>query len=220
MPRKNHSSQIIPFAVGALICASSFFFDSSVIAWVAAHPDREVTVAARFFTKWGDFPPIVGLLLLLLLIGWLMKRPAFNRILIFMLGSSVTGGLLANVLRILTGRTRPSARVASGWYGLMAHGRWVAGSYAYSSFPSAHTAVAIACVAPLWILLPPARRLLIALPASLIALCIAASRILLNAHHLSDVLTSAWLGTLVAVLVCARFGKARTVPPEKISQIR
>ena len=122
------------------------------------------------------------------------------------LGSAVAGGLVANILRLLTGRARPGARVPAGWYGLRDHGVWIAGSYRYSSFPSAHTAVAIACVVPLWLLLPRRQRVVIALPATLIALCIAASRILLNAHHLSDVLTSAWLGILISSLICARFG--------------
>jgi len=195
----------LPFAVGALVCALSFLFDNKVIAWVAAHPSRQITQAARFFTTWGDFPPIVALLLLALLVAWLLKRPVIFRLLFLMLGSAVAGGLAANILRVLTGRARPSAKVPPGWYGLRDHGAWIAGRYGYSSFPSAHTAVAIACVVPLWLLLRPPQRFLIAIPATVIALCIAASRILLNAHHLSDVLASVWLGVLISRLICARF---------------
>jgi membrane-associated phospholipid phosphatase len=161
---------------------------------------------ARFFTHWGDFPPIALLLLLLLLIASLLRRPFAARILLLMLGSAVAGGLVANLLRILTGRARPSTKGPPGWYGLRTHGRWIAGSYKYSSFPSAHTAVAIACVIPLWLLLPARLRLPVALPATLAALCIAASRIILNAHHLSDVLCSVWLGTAISSLLCAHFG--------------
>jgi membrane-associated phospholipid phosphatase len=193
------------FAVGALLCALSFLFDNNVIAWVARHPSRQITQEARFFTMWGDFPPIVALLLLALLVAWLLKRPFAIRLLVLMLGSAVAGGLVANILRVLTGRTRPSAKVPPGWYGLRDHGAWIAGRYGYSSFPSAHTAVAIACIVPLWLLLPPLQRIAVAIPATLIALCIAASRILLNAHHLSDVLTSVWLGILISSLICARF---------------
>jgi membrane-associated phospholipid phosphatase len=190
-----------------LLCGVSFFFDNSVIGWVAAHPSPPVRSVARFFTRWGDFPPIVALLLLVLLIAWLLKRPFVIRILLLMLGSAVAGGLAANILRVLTGRARPSAKVPPGWYGLRDHGTWIAGSYGYSSFPSAHTAVAIACVVPLWVFLSPRLRLLIALPATIFALCVAASRILLNAHHLSDVLASVWLGILLATLVCGRFAR-------------
>lgn len=189
-------------ALGALVCGASFLGDNAVIAWVSAHPDPGVRRIAHFFTYWGDFIPIVLLLVLLLAIARMLKRPFAVRVLMLMLGSAVGGGLAANILRVLTGRARPSARVPPGWYGLRDHGKWIAGSYQYSSFPSAHTAVAIACIVPLWLLLPPRQRLLIACPATLIAVCIAASRILLNAHHLSDVLTSVWLGTVISTLVC------------------
>jgi membrane-associated phospholipid phosphatase len=126
-----------------------------------------------------------------------------------MLGSAIAGGLAANVVRLLTGRTRPSAAIAPGWYGLWNHGVWIAGKYEYSSFPSAHTAVAIACVVPLWLLTPGRWRMPVAVPATMIALCIAASRILLNAHHLSDVLASVWLGSLIGYLVCRRVGVSK-----------
>jgi membrane-associated phospholipid phosphatase len=200
-------SRVLPWllALAAVFCIASFFFDNAVIAWVAAHPSPAVKMAARFFTRWGDFPPIVALLLLLLLIAWLLKRPFVMRILILMLACAMAGGLAANILRLLTGRARPSAKVPPGWYGLRDHGTWIAGSYGYSSFPSAHTAVAIACVVPLWIFLSPRLRLLVAFPATLIALSVAASRILLNAHHLSDVLTSICLGILLAALISSRF---------------
>jgi len=191
------------------LCAVSFLFDNAVIAWVAAHPGHHVKHVAQFFTKWGDFPPIVALLAVLLLIAWLMKRPAFIRIVLLMLGSAMASGLVANILRVLTGRSRPSTSGPPGWYGLKLHGQWIAGTYSYSSFPSAHTAVAIACIVPLWIMLPPARRLSIALPATLLALGVAASRILLNAHHLSDVLTSAWLGIAIGSYLCARYGHGK-----------
>jgi len=198
--------RITLLSAGALLCAVSFLFDNAVIAWVAAHPGHHVKHVAQFFTKWGDFPPIMALLLVLLLIAWLMKRPFFIRIVLLMLGSAMAGGLVANILRILTGRARPSAEVPPGWYGLRNHGQWIAGSYQYSSFPSAHTAVAIACIVPLWIMLPPGRRLSIALPAT---------RILLNAHHLSDVLTSAWLGIVVSCFLCARYRQREAAGSQK-----
>ncbi len=196
--------RLLLFAAGAAVCAGSFLWDAQVVAWVAAHSSREMSHVASLFSYWGDFLPIVGLLLVLYAIAWQMRRRFFMRILEVMLGCAVAGGLSANILRVLTGRARPSAKVPPGWYGLRDHGAWIAGKFDYSSFPSAHTAVAIACVVPLWLLLPPRGRIFIALPATLIALCIAASRILLNAHHLSDVLTLVWLGILISAIICGK----------------
>ena len=203
--RISNFPSLLPFAAGALLCAASFLFDSSIVGWVSVHQNPLLLRVARFFTHWGDFPPVALLLVFLLLIAWFLRRPVAVRILLLMLGSAVAGGLVANLLRILTGRARPSTKGPPGWYGFRNHGRWIAGSYKYSSFPSAHTAVAIACVIPLWILLPARLRLPVALPATVAALCVAASRILLNAHHLSDVLCSVWLGAAISSLLCAYF---------------
>lgn len=196
---------LLIFGLGALVCAGSFTLDDAVTRWMGAHQSPGLHHAARFFTRWGDFPPIVAALLILFGVAWLRRKPVCIRILILMLGSAVTAGLAANILRFLTGRARPSARVAPGWYWMRAHGKWIAGSHQYSSFPSAHTAVAIACVAPLWICLSGWKRVLIAGPATVIALCIAGSRIALDAHHLSDVLVSVWIGALLSALICTRF---------------
>jgi membrane-associated phospholipid phosphatase len=197
----------VPFwflAFGAVVCVGSFFFDDAVIGWVGGHVTPEVKVVARFFTKWGDFPPIVGVLVVLALVAWVFKRPFVMRLVLLMVGCAMAGGLAANVLRVLTGRARPSAKAPAGWYGMRDHGVWIAGSYGYSSFPSAHTAVAIACVVPLWVFLRGRMRVLVAGPATGIAVCVAASRILLNAHHLSDVLVSVWIGAVLGMVVCAR----------------
>ena len=196
---ENRKPTLALIVVGAAFCVISFRWDDFIIAWVAAHQDPAVHAVAQFFTRWGDFPPIVALLLLLVLGAKLLKRPC--RLVLIMVGCAVAGGLAANVLRFLTGRARPNARVPAGWYGMMSHGHWIAGQYRFSSFPSAHTAVAMACVFPLWYF----RRWVAAPFATAIACCIAASRILLNAHHLSDVLTSVWLGSLIATLICSRF---------------
>lgn len=195
------------FAAGAILCAISFRFDDFVIAWVAAHEDPALHAAALFFSRWGDFPPIVALLLLLLLIAKILKRSC--RLLLVMLGCAIAGGIAANIFRFVSGRARPNARVPAGWYGMINHGHWIAGQYRFSSFPSAHTAVAIACVFPLWYF----RRWALAPLATLLAGCVAASRILLNAHHLSDVLTSVWLGTLIALLICAKFSRGEARGP-------
>jgi membrane-associated phospholipid phosphatase len=207
----NPRPPLLPFAAGALLCAGSFLLDAPVVTWVAAHSDPLVLRVARFFTRWGDFPPVALLLLFLLMIAWLLGRRFLSRILLLMLSSAVAGGLAANLLRILTGRARPSTKGPPGWYGLRNHGRWIAGSYKFSSFPSAHTAVAIACVVPLWLLLPARLRLSVAFTAT-------ASRILLNAHHLSDVLCSVWLGAAISSLLCAHFGPRVSADP-KITDI-
>jgi membrane-associated phospholipid phosphatase len=103
---------------------------------------------------------------------------------------------LATSCRSLTGRTRPDIdpkAVTPGWYGPYHNGKILIGVPSHNSFPSGHTATAVGLAAailysrPRW-----------GIPCMFIALSIAASRLYLGKHHLSDVAVSLILGLTVA----------------------
>jgi membrane-associated phospholipid phosphatase len=120
------------------------------------------------------------------------RRWALPRI----LGSAYGAGLAANGLKLLLERSRPLAfdfhsGIASSF------GRWLPLTSAGStgqSFPSAHTATAVALAAALAWLFPRGRWWLFAL-----ALLVGCQRIQSGAHFLSDVLWGAALGSLIAL---------------------
>lgn len=105
------------------------------------------------------------------------------------LASLAIGTVVVHVLKILLGRRRPRDELEHGLYGFMP----LRFDLQYDSFPSGH-ALTIVCVAviasglcpvlaPLWFA---------------IALYLALTRALLNAHFLSDVLIGAGLGLFTA----------------------
>ncbi len=59
--------------------------------------------------------------------------------------ASTVAGVLANTMRLTTGRTRPreSPKMAQGWYGPFHEGQLTIGNSKYNSFPSGHTATAV-----------------------------------------------------------------------------
>ena len=106
------------------------------------------------------------------------------------------GGVMTLTIRCTTGRTRPSASVEQGWYGLRHEGKWLVGSYDYNAFPSGHTGGAAGFAAVLLFRRRPGwGYALLALP-----LAVGFSRIYLDRHRLSDVMAAILVGTVGAWL--------------------
>lgn len=128
----------------------------------------------------------------------LARRPAIGAKIFFVVLTCELTGLAALILRILIGRTRPTAPVPQGIYGLWYHGHWIIGKYQFSSFPSGHSATAVGLAAAAWLVNKGWGAV-----ATMYALMVMWARIALQCHHLSDVVASTALAIPLAIL-CKR----------------
>jgi len=183
-------------AAAALILVS-FCYDARVVAWVSAVQQPGLKSVATWVSRLGDWPPLATATALAWLAALAAGSRRWLRILALVLLASLLAGAVVNPLRIVTGRARPDATVPQGWYGVSDHGKSTMGRHQYSSFPSAHTTVAFAMAMPFLILAGRRGRVALAVAAA-----IGLSRIYLNVHHLSDVLTGAALGSICGIIVC------------------
>ena len=131
-----------------------------------------------------------------------MRAKAFIPGFIFV--AVAAAGLVADVLKIIVGRTRPKLMFADGtydftWFGLRAD-HW--------SFPSGHAATAAALMTALWCLWPRPLWFYVA-GAALIAV----SRVITGQHYLSDVVAGAAIGVIVTRLVAAWMLRERDRAP-------
>ena len=187
------------FALVALFACMSFFVDAPIDQWVAAHRHPAWETTAKMVSRYCAWHWLMGFAALCLGIAWLRRRRDWVRILIAMMIASSIAGLGADCLRGITGRTRPNAAVAQGWYGMHHGSEWLVGRHAYNSFPSGHTAAAVAFAVTLLL----SRRW----PGLLLlsgAIVVAGSRIYLRDHHFSDVMAGAMLGGTIACWVWFR----------------
>jgi undecaprenyl-diphosphatase len=99
---------------------------------------------------------------------------------------------LFSILKPMTGRKRPCAIAPNSWASLLPPDQF--------SFPSGHTMTAFAVTTPLYLFYPPLLPLLL-----FAALSVAASRILLGMHFLSDVLAGSLLGAVLGILAYGVF---------------
>ncbi|MDD5201424.1 MAG: phosphatase PAP2 family protein [Terrimicrobiaceae bacterium] len=190
------------------LSAAAFHFDEGVRTRVVAMQGKGWKKSADYrvnsaLSRYGDWPELMALGLAGLALASLARSREWKRIFITAMIASTVAGILANSLRLTTGRTRPreSPKIAQAWVGPVHDGKLTVGNSKYNSFPSGHTATAIGFAAVLLFARP-----LPGLFALLAAIAIAWSRIALGAHHLSDVVVAAFLGLAVA-WVCWRIAR-------------
>ena len=111
-------------------------------------------------------------------------------------------GLCSQALKHLFGRARPSLMEIVG----PMHFEAFALSARFASFPSGHTVTAFAMATGLGFMAPRLRA-----PLFFIAILVAASRVVIGAHYLSDVIAGAGLGYGAAVLARRAFAARRIV---------
>jgi membrane-associated phospholipid phosphatase len=185
---------IVAWSIAVIVLGVAFWLDPLVQNWIVNHPDRQLRNVMTRVSRFGDWPEHVALGLLLAMFAWLRGIKKWTRVFLAMLVACALAGAVARVIKITTGRARPSVKTEIVWNGPRL-------SEKYHAFPSGHTAASTAFFAVLYF-----ASWRIGLPCLLIPLLIAFSRMYVAAHYLSDVVFAAMLG-VVCALVVARMMK-------------
>jgi undecaprenyl-diphosphatase len=184
-----------------LILAAAFWLDPVVHNWITDHPNRQMRRIMANVSRFGDWPEHVGLGLGLLGFAWWRGNKKWTRVFLAMLIACALAGGAARIVKIGTGRARPSVKTEQTWTGPRLNEK-------YHAFPSGHTAASTAFFAVLFL-----ASWRIGLPCLLVPLLIAFSRMYVAAHYLSDVVFAAMLG-LISALIVVRMMK---IPTHKFS---
>lgn len=182
-------------AAAILIAVASFFFDAPVREAILEYQGKGWKKTGDFalqsaVSKNGDWPQLMLAAVLALAFAAMSKRKDWQRVIVAAMVASTLAGMLANMSRLTTGRTRPRAspKIEAGWYGPVHDGKITIGNSNYNAFPSGHTATAVGFAAPILFAKPAVGVFVFAG-----ALWIAWSRMALGAHNLSDVVVSIFL---------------------------
>jgi undecaprenyl-diphosphatase len=178
---------VVAIVVAAFGCA--LWLDPFVHSWVLEHQSRPAKIFMRNVSRFGDWLEHFVLGLVLASLAWWRGNKRWTRIFLSMLMACAIAGAAARVIKITTGRARPSVKTEETWNGPRLSDK-------FHAFPSGHTAASTAFFGVLFF--ASWRIGLACLP---IPLLIAASRIYVGAHYLSDVIFATMLGFLVAYLV-------------------
>jgi membrane-associated phospholipid phosphatase len=195
--------------LGAFIVALMYLLDVTEIGWMPARGTASLW-PIRILTDFGKSAYVLwtlaGLLFAVALVSPLLRGTSrslllnFGTRLQFVFFAVLLPVLSGEVLKWIAGRGRPFVGGEANAFNFV----YFNGTEAYASFPSGHaiTAFALAfAVAAVW---PQLR-----LPMIVYALLIAASRLVLLAHHPSDVVAGALIGMVGAMLVRYWFAARR-----------
>jgi membrane-associated phospholipid phosphatase len=168
--------------------------DASAAAWGAEHATPVSTRVLGLLTWLGSSVVVLAVTITLGVVEWVRRRrPA---VLAFLLMVVVGQNLMANTIKVIVDRPRP----------VVPH---LAASSGFS-FPSGHTAAAAATWAAVVLVLgrdrPVRVKAWLAAGAALITVMVAASRVLLGVHWLTDVIGGAALGFGWFVVCSVAFG--------------
>jgi len=192
---------LIGIVIVVTCIVTAFYFDEAVAQFMANHQTHDLRNfmrnVSRFGEWWGHF--LVGLAGAG--IAWQFGNKKWTRIFLAMLIALSLAGVTGRVIKVSTGRARPSVKSEQVWNGL----EW---SSKYHAFPSGHVAASTAFFAVL--ILANWR---IGVPCLAIPILIGFSRIYGSAHYLSDVVCAAVLGILSALIVW-RFARRKLLRAE------
>lgn len=192
----------------ALASAAAFLFDKPAIQWVRTEPEWLRNLAASL-TNLGKSDwilisaAVIGLGLHALgkrLPGRQAQLKAIQVVhaSLYVFLSVAGSGLIANFLKRMIGRARPTLFEELGTF----HFQPFANDFDFESFPSGHSTTDGALAMALAILFPPLR-----IPLLIIGFLLATTRTFVGAHYPSDVITGYSFGVWFSLLMAIQFAR-------------
>ncbi len=184
----------------ALTCLFLYLYGDRPIAMAVHHLPHAWITFFSWITVLGNsatYLIVCGISFLFLFIASRMKRWALLQgklrqiawIALFLFLAVAISGIIVDTLKVIFARDRPVMLFESGKYGFTF---FQAAQARKLSFPSGHTDTIFALMTALTLLIPRYR-----VAFYCIALLVAASRVIIGAHYLSDVIAGAYFGIVI-----------------------
>lgn len=182
-------------AAVAAIVAGFLWLDQPLALFMKAQVGGVVESLFRIVTHTGRaelYLVPTGLLTI-----WWWKKPDLRRYALFGFSCLAASGLSELALKFIFARYRPIRLFQDHLYGF----DWFQHGWSSNSFPSGHAQTIFAAMGALAILWPRWAPFFFTW-----AVLVAASRVILTAHYLSDVIAGAWLSLIWVSFLARRFG--------------
>lgn len=175
-----------------LAVVSFFYVDIDLAVYFQSYRFTHL-LQFKFFsqiTKLGSsLPYIIGSLILFLWAFFIKKDKSLARAALYILSAVIISGLICDAIKIIAGRARPTLYFSQHLYGFYF---WEFTSR-LQSFPSGHATTIAAFATACSLLWPRVSWLLL-----ILTLLVTASRLVVGAHYLSDVIIGAYLGFFIS----------------------
>lgn len=186
--RRSRFLSIVSLAL--VVVAIAFLCDDKVDRLMRLHSAPHWRPLAIFISRYADWPYLILYAVLFFFAAVILGDRRLRSVALAVGISCGICGTTATIIRSVTGRTRPSAHEAQGWYGAFHDSQCLIGDHDFNSFPSGHVGAAVGFAVPLFLGTRRGRWL-----AILLSLAVTWSRLFLRCHHLSDVVVAMIIGT-------------------------
>jgi membrane-associated phospholipid phosphatase len=195
MTSKKHL--LIAFITLSSMIVCYLFLDSRVAWWAHTHVTPQYHELFTTITEFGDSTYyLIGFGMAYLLFRFLCKKSDQANAALFLFASVAVSGIIADIIKIIAGRYRPSELFAQGHYGF----DFFHIERALTSFPSGHTVTAFALATAITYLWPKTHSVM-----WVFAILIGISRLMIGAHYPSDVIAGAVVGIISTIIIIRYF---------------
>jgi membrane-associated phospholipid phosphatase len=170
--------------------ASYLFLDLPFAIYLHSIRDKWISAVFEAITTFGKselylIPSAV------LFIIYRKRKKAIAQKALYLFVVVAVSGILVDIIKVIAGRFRPVLYFGKGMYGF----DFFHFNSDYLSFPSGHSATSFSLIIALSLLFPRFRY-----PLFIFGMIVAASRMVITAHYLSDVLIGAQIGWVTSVI--------------------
>jgi membrane-associated phospholipid phosphatase len=178
--------------------------DAAVSTALMLHRENRLVRALGFAAEAADQPPLFGASIVTIGLGAALRRPRLLRAGLRMLASELVATGIKGAVKHHVNRTRPHKMLKDGRYSLHADASGSKDEGPWNSFPSGHTAGAVAVSKAVTREYPAARS-----AAGIAATLVAMIQLPRGKHFASDVVAGAVIGSVSEALVDAAARRLR-----------
>lgn len=173
-----------------LLCVPFFYYldASTAIYWALNRDLKNLFEYVTFFGQGGWYLIISCLLFIFFKV--VDKNPLYSNRALFFFVSLSASGIVTNIFKVIFGRYRPVMLFREGLFGFT----FFAYGHSLTSFPSGHSAIITAVMMFFYFIYPKYKYIYI-----FITILVMASRVILTAHFVTDVIFGAYLAIFVSI---------------------
>ncbi|MEI6315711.1 MAG: phosphatase PAP2 family protein [Syntrophus sp. (in: bacteria)] len=196
-------SYILPSFLATLsLTTISYFFIDKPAAFFCRTLDLRIVDIFQWITVLGQSTGyLISFFLLFSFFNFYKHQRRYANRSLYLFVAVAMSGIVADIIKIIVARYRPMMFFEANLYGF----DFFRIGHEYNSFPSGHVTTVFSVAAALSLFFPKYRALSLAY-----ALVVSASRVIIDAHYVSDIIAGAYIGVTTVLFLNWFYGRYKS----------
>jgi membrane-associated phospholipid phosphatase len=196
-------SYVLPsFLATVSLTAMSYFFIDKPVAFFCRTLDQRIVDIFQWITVLGQSTGyLISFFMLFLFFKFYKHRRRYANRSLFLFVAVALSGIVADIVKIIVARYRPMMLFKENLYGF----DFFRVGHEYNSFPSGHVTTVFSIATALSLFFPKYRASFF-----VYALVVSASRVIIDAHYVGDVIAGAYIGVTTVLFLTWLFRRGES----------